>query len=68
MGAEISPTTVKKTVTGSGKAEKPEVADAVRKMLRLPSDYQFATGYDDSDACAVILAHLMRIGEIDTEE
>lgn len=60
VDAEISPTTVKKTVTGNGKAEKPEVAEAVRKWLRLGPDYKFATGYDDSDACAVILAYLIR--------
>lgn len=61
----LSPTTVKKLVTGSGKAEKEEVAAAVRKWLRLPDDHGFAKGYDDSDACAVILAYLIREGLID---
>lgn len=60
----LSPTTVKKIVSGSGKAEKPEVAEAVRRILRLPADYVFKTGYDDSDACAVILAYLIREGLI----
>lgn len=62
----ITPSSVKKLVTGSGKAEKPEVAEAVRRYLRLGPDYKFAAGYDDSDACAVILAYLIReklIGE-----
>lgn len=61
----ITPTNVKKLVTGSGKAEKPEVAEAVRRLLRLPDDYVFKAGYDDADACAVILAYLIREGLID---
>jgi crossover junction endodeoxyribonuclease RuvC len=65
VNAEISPTSVKKTVTGSGKAEKAEVAEAVRKYLRLPSDYKFVAGYDDSDACAIVLAHLIAENLID---
>ncbi|GMK47615.1 hypothetical protein PghCCS26_47450 [Paenibacillus glycanilyticus] len=62
----LSPTTVKKLVAGNGKAEKPEVATTVRKLLRLDPEYKFAAGYDDSDACAVILAYLIREGLIDT--
>lgn len=61
----LSPSTVKRLVAGNGKAEKPEVAEGVRRLLRLPPDYKFATGYDDSDACAVILAYLIREGLID---
>lgn len=60
---EIPPTTVKKTLTGSGKADKAEVAEAVRKMLCLPDGYAFATD-DESDACAVILAYLIANSEI----
>lgn len=56
----LPPSTVKKAVTGSGRAEKPEVAVAVRRILRLPDDYVFQAGYDDSDAAAVILAWLIR--------
>ncbi|MCM3784352.1 crossover junction endodeoxyribonuclease RuvC [Neobacillus mesonae] len=63
----ITPTSVKKLVTGNGKAEKPEVAEAVRKYLRLGPDYKFAAGYDDSDACAVILAYLIREKLIEEE-
>lgn len=61
----LTPSTVKKTVTGNGKAEKPEVAAAVRRILRLGDDYKFAAGYDDSDAAAVCLAYLIREGLID---
>lgn len=66
----LSPQTVKKAVTGNGRAEKAEVAEAVRKWLRLSPDYQFRAGYDDSDALAVCLAYLIREGLIDdiTEE
>lgn len=61
----LSPTNVKKLVAGKGTAEKTEVAEAVRRILRLPSDYKFAKGYDDSDACAVALAYLIRENLID---
>lgn len=61
----LSPTSVKKIVTGNGKAEKAEVAEAVREYLQLNPDYPFRAGYDDSDACAVILAYLIREGLID---
>lgn len=60
----LSPSTVKKTVTGSGSATKDEVAAVVRKILGLPSDYKFATD-DESDAVAVGLAYLIREGLID---
>lgn len=69
---KLAPTYVKKTVTeilgkANGKAEKDEVAKAVRKWLRLPDDYPFRKGYDDSDACAVVLAYLIRENLIDME-
>ncbi|WP_370733779.1 crossover junction endodeoxyribonuclease RuvC [Paenibacillus dakarensis] len=62
---KLAPTTVKKLVAGNGKAEKAEVAAAVTRLLRLPADYKWRTGYDDSDAAAVILAHLIRNDLID---
>jgi crossover junction endodeoxyribonuclease RuvC len=61
----LSPPSVKKYVTGSGKAEKYEVAENVRLYLRLPDGYKWRTGYDDSDACAVGLSYLLREGLID---
>nr|WP_256209625.1 crossover junction endodeoxyribonuclease RuvC [Paenibacillus sp. PDC88] len=63
----LSPTSVKKLVTGNGKAEKDVVAASVRKLLRLSDDYAFRPGYDDSDALAVCLAYAIReklIGEV----
>lgn len=62
--AHLSPSAVKKTVTGSGSAKKPEVATSVRKIIGLPADYAFATD-DESDACAIALAYLIREGLID---
>lgn len=64
----LAPTTVKKLVAGNGKAEKKDVAEGVRKYLRLPSDYKWRSGYDDADACAVILAYLIRERLIDVAE
>jgi crossover junction endodeoxyribonuclease RuvC len=61
---EIPPTTVKKILTGDGKADKLAVAVAVRRLLKLPDDFVFKTD-DESDACAVILAYLIAEGVID---
>ncbi|MGF9711664.1 crossover junction endodeoxyribonuclease RuvC [Paenibacillus naphthalenovorans] len=60
----LSPTNVKKAVTGSGKAEKSEIAAAVRRICGLPADYTFATD-DESDAAAVALAYLITAELID---
>lgn len=62
----ITPTTVKKTVGGDGKADKAAVAAGVRRLLRLADGYTFATGYDDSDAAAVCLTYLITQDLIDT--
>lgn len=61
---ELSPTTIKKCVTGSGKADKLEVEYAVREILGLDSTYLFISD-DASDACAVILTHLIENKLID---
>lgn len=55
--SEIPVTTVKKAVTGSGKASKDEVADAVRHILQIDKPDFFATD-DESDAAAVGLAYM----------
>lgn len=62
--AEINASTVKRLVGGHGKADKDDVADGVRRLLRLPADYPFAND-DETDACAVVLAYLIERGEID---
>ncbi|MGD2278183.1 crossover junction endodeoxyribonuclease RuvC [Bacillus wiedmannii] len=58
---EMSPTTVKKHVTGNGKASKDAVADSVRGYFR--EKLVFATD-DESDAIAVALAYLIKKGVI----
>lgn len=54
---DIPPTTVKKAITGDARASKEEVEKAVRKFLRLSSQYKFESD-DESDAAAVALSYL----------
>lgn len=56
---EMSPTTVKKLVSGTGKASKENVADSVRGFI--PVKIEFATD-DESDALAVAIAYLIEKG------
>jgi len=51
---EIAPTTVKKLLTGSGKAEKDMVAAALERYI---GNHEYATD-DESDAVAVGIAWL----------
>ena len=54
----LPPTTIKKNVTGSGKAKKREVQDAVRRKLGIP-----VKTVDVTDAFAVALALLVEEAE-----
>jgi crossover junction endodeoxyribonuclease RuvC len=56
----IYPMTVKKYVTGSGKAEKSEVAECLKKYIGI-QDYKCD---DESDAAAVAIAWLIQQGQI----
>ena len=56
----IYPVTIKKLVTGSGKAEKDEVADALEKYV---GKQKYACD-DESDATAVAIAWLIQQGEL----
>ena len=56
----IYPVTVKKLITGSGKAEKDEVAKALKKYVG-EQDYECD---DESDAVAVGIAWLIQQGEL----
>src|SRR5699024_3503954 len=49
---EYAAATIKKVVTGSGKASKTEVESAIRYELNLPDDFEFQSD-DESDAIAV---------------
>lgn len=61
--AEILPTTVKKAITGSGKASKDEVAAEVVRILKI-EDANYFTTDDESDAAAVGITYLKRKGLI----
>ena len=61
---EIAPTTVKKLLTGSGMANKDEVAAALDKYI---GEQQFEAD-DESDAAAVGIAWLIRNSYIKTAE
>lgn len=57
--AEISPSEVKRAVTGTGAASKAQVAAMVTKLLRLASPPSPA---DAADGVAIALTHFMRLG------
>jgi crossover junction endodeoxyribonuclease RuvC len=65
VNEHLTPSNVKKTVTGNGNAKKPEVAESVRKILGLGEDYKFDSD-DHSDAAGIALAYLIREGLIKT--
>lgn len=54
---EYTPTEVKQTVTGSGRASKEQVEHFVRLQLKLPKNFVM-TSQDQSDALAIGLTHL----------
>lgn len=56
---EYAPATIKKVVTGNGRAKKDEVELGVRNILLLPPTVQFNSD-DASDAVAVALTHLIQ--------
>lgn len=60
--AEITPTSVKKFITGDGKASKDDVEQGVRKYLvDRQKTFKFATD-DESDAVAVGISHMIQKG------
>jgi crossover junction endodeoxyribonuclease RuvC len=56
--AEHTPTEVKAAVTGSGRADKRQVAAMVTRVLRLPAP---PTPADATDALALAICHLWRM-------
>jgi crossover junction endodeoxyribonuclease RuvC len=64
---EYAATTIKKTVTGSGKASKTEVAEKICAYLGLPLD-TFEDRDDESDAVGVVFTHLIKKKLIDWED
>lgn len=61
---ELYPTTIKKLITGSGKAEKDQVAECLKLYV---GDIQYSND-DESDATAVAVAWLINNGEIKQKE
>ena len=51
--AEYSPTQIKQSVVGSGRAAKPQVQDMVARLLKLPG----LPGSDAADALGVAICH-----------
>jgi crossover junction endodeoxyribonuclease RuvC len=56
--AEISPAEVKRAVTGTGSATKPQVGAMVMRLLRLTAPPSPA---DAADGVAIALTHLLRV-------
>jgi crossover junction endodeoxyribonuclease RuvC len=63
VGEHLTPSNVKKVVTGNGAAKKPEVARRFGTYSVLGEDYKFDSD-DHSDAAAIALAYLIREGLI----
>lgn len=62
-----APGTIKKTITGNGRAKKKEVQQAIRRILgnQVKSKAHQKTHFDNSaDALAIALTHAMKGGEI----
>lgn len=63
---EYAPGTIKKMITGSGRANKKEVQQHIRKILgnRVKSEAHKKTHFDNAaDALAIALTHAFKIGE-----
>lgn len=52
---EIAPTTIKKLVTGNGRADKDQIEFFVRDKIVLPDGFEFQSD-DESDAVAIALS------------
>ena len=64
--AEYAPGTIKKLITGSGRANKKEVQIAVRKILgkKVKSEKNKKTHFDNAaDALAIAMTHAMKMVE-----
>lgn len=68
--AEYAPGTIKKLITGSGRANKKEVQTHVRKILgnKVKSEKHKKTHFDNAaDALAIAMTHAMKINESNIE-
>ena len=62
----IAPTTVKKNVTGNGRASKKEVQDALECFLTTP-DIKY-NNFDESDSVAIGIAYAIKMNEAMSDE
>jgi crossover junction endodeoxyribonuclease RuvC len=53
---EYSPTNVKNSICGTGRAKKDQISQMVKMLLKLKPDFEF-TSEDESDALALCLTH-----------
>lgn len=63
---EYAPGTIKKMITGNGRANKKEVQEHIRKILgsKVKSEKNKKTHFDDAaDALAIALTHAFKLGE-----
>lgn len=64
--AEYAPGTIKKMITGSGRSNKKEVQEHVRKILgnKVKSEKRKKTHFDNAaDALAIAMTHAFKLGE-----
>ncbi|MFI5240997.1 MAG: crossover junction endodeoxyribonuclease RuvC, partial [Microgenomates group bacterium] len=64
--AEYAPGTIKKMITGNGRANKKEVQQAIRKIFgaHIKSDKHKKTHFDNAaDALAIAMTHILKEGE-----
>ncbi len=64
--AEYAPGTIKKMITGSGRANKKEVQEHVRRILgnKVKSEKSKKTHFDNAaDALAIAMTHAMKVNE-----
>jgi crossover junction endodeoxyribonuclease RuvC len=67
---EYAPGTIKKMITGNGRANKKEVQEHIKRILgeRVKSEVHKKTHFDNAaDALAIALTHAFKIGETKSE-
>lgn len=64
---EYAPLKVKVAITGNGRASKEQVADMLRRMLRIPEE-EMGTFMDATDALGVAYCHYLQMGRPQTEK
>ena len=63
---EYAPTKIKMAITGRGGADKEQVADMLRRLLRIPPE-EMSTFMDATDALGVAYCHYLQMGRPTSE-